>query len=150
MNTFIKRSWWSTADKIVAVLVVLFMILYFFGNSFGKIEGKFFPVVKDFNFSIERLNDQGMVVVKGSFDIIRDNCSFMGLSWKISNGQRNVDVPIVFENGSRLRPKGFNKYSGWVLDIPPELLDKSIVVVKHQCPYTPWVTTTHLYPTEEK
>lgn len=150
MNTFFRRTWWSTADKVVGVFVVLFMIQHLFGPTFGRWEGNRFPVVKDFRFEVENLDDDGMVVVKGDFDLIRDKCEFKGVNWKISNGSRKVDVPIEFRNGAKIRHKGLNKFSNWALDIPPQLLGESVVVVRHQCPYTPWVTTTQLYPVEEK
>lgn len=145
-RSFAIRSSWSFADKIAGFAALLLVVVFVFGDVFGRIEGRLFPVASDFTVSAVIGPTDRSMIVSGSFDILRPGCGNAEVRWLLSNGERTVPVTLEFLNGARVRSGGANAFSNWLVGVPVESLEDSIVIVSHQCPFRPWRTVTQLYP----
>lgn len=145
-RSFAIRSSWSFADKVAGFTALLLVVVFVFGDVFGRLEGKLFPVASGFTVSAEVGPTDRSMIVSGSFDILRPGCDGAEVRWLLSNGDRTVPVTLDFLNGPRVRYGGPNTFSNWLVGVPPESLEGSVVLVSHQCPYRPWRTVTQLFP----
>lgn len=145
MRHFLKRSSWSSLDKAAGIAALIVVLLHSMGERIGAAEGNLYPVVRQFSFAQTSERD-GVPIIAGAFVIERPECSFRELRWSLSDGRRDVPVPVEFTEGSAVRVGGANKFAGWRVEMRPQDLPSSRVEVVHQCPFRPWATITRIYP----
>lgn len=128
----LKHDLWSRFQLFTwALLAILFFQLP------GIIEGKFFPVVK--NFKLERITEiNDGIEIYGSFTKER-NCNFIELQ-AYFNGNK---IEFSIREDGKLRKPGDQSFGPWFLPIKQEELSKSSIYVVHQC-HRFWETRTLL------
>lgn len=123
-------------------LAALFAVFVF--QNGGQVEGFLFPVAT--NTTITKVEQDGKTSsrVWGTFRKRRD-CSFSGIEWRFNTGGRFTVAPVIFEEGTRSRPRGWEDFGAWLVGLTPEQIEQSQVVVFHEC-HSLWRTQTRFYP----
>ncbi|WP_407496869.1 hypothetical protein [Pseudooceanicola sp. MF1-13] len=86
-------------------------------------------------------------IVSGSFDLIRPECSFRKINIKLVGDTRDVDVPMQFLDGAKIRSGGPNAFGPWLIGASvARLRATSVWTVRHKCPGVPWMVVTRFYP----
>ena len=132
----------------MAVAGAALIASYIFADAYGGlIEGKFAPVVRDFNITRVEPAGQQRSRIWGTMDIVRWNCSPVQVSWGRENAVRVGFAELEFEEGAKSRGPGINEWGPWLVNMRPrEVREESRVIVYHQCPHRFWITATNLYP----
>ena len=141
--------------KWTFLLLLLWVVVIFNSSIPGKIDGKLFPVVNNFEFVVEQQNNSS--IVKGHFLKTRQ-CTFLDLNWFLNDTSHEIDtkLDIDFLDGEIIRNKGIHQFGPWRIYTPPDnLIQNSYVVVHHKCFIAnngiikiplPWTTITKIYP----
>lgn len=130
-------------NKLTYMLLILWTMLIFATNLFGSVEGKIYPVVKNFTYySIENKLDINYIF--GSFEKSR-YCDFEDIRWYIEDSDgRRTRIGVTFNN-EVLRYNGKQYFGPWgTIATFNQIINQSVVYVDHSChPF--WLTTTRLH-----
>jgi hypothetical protein len=137
---------WYYSMLTAAFALVLFPFISQLGAAY---EGKFFPVVQNFEIIQAR---QGPTDLESeiyvSFDKVR-NCEYVGITWDWRSGGNYVRVPLILNppaGSTPTRPVGPATAGPWIVQIPPDqILGASRVTLNHRCSLL-YITQTHAYP----
>ena len=134
-------KWITPAAWLVFPLLLL---LVFQPNLFGRLEGRFWPVVSAFKITSIVEYGTAKIDLYGTSQKVR-NCDFERLEWRINNGSQSTPATVIFGEGTVLRPPGPLGFGPWVMDITKADLDRSFARVYHKCHWG-WLTVTDFYP----
>ena len=137
----------SNAMKLL-VASIPFATVVLFGDDPGRLEGRFFPVAKNYQI-IETKADESGISIDMVFQKKRD-CKFQSLDFYILNDAMSwVDVPVVTSDPERKpysRPTGVYEVN-WSVNASKTLVDHPMkVVTHHKCwGILPWDVETVSY-----
>lgn len=145
MIRLIKHDRLTAWDIVMGFAVFAAMLVHFGKEPIGAFEGARFPVVEEFD--VLRIEPASMIDTRasGQMNIVRDACDFRGVEWVLSNGQREVWLDVVFEEGIKARPGGWQGWGPWRIGVQFEAFSRTRVYSLHQCPWRPWETRTLLW-----
>lgn len=124
----------------LAIIVFLVMSVVL-SPTFKWMEGRFFPVVANFEIvSSETTNDGVFMYV--NFDKVRD-CDFIGINWY--EGPDRLLLRFLEDEGQAplSRPVGLQVAGPWLLGA--STLEGTRATVLHKC-HVLWSTETRMYP----
>lgn len=125
-----------------ALIAAFAMAVAVFGSAVGgQVEGYFFPVAGETSFDEVKPKGLTHVRITGHSVKLRD-CAFSGIEFRTEIG---TVAAITFEEGTRDRGEGVFDFGPWIVQLTPEQLDMSNVVVFHRC-HPLWATETRWYP----
>lgn len=154
MMAFIKRVNYSMPDKLAWVVLLIFCA-WLALPWIGKLEGQYFPVVRDFQVikwqSGERKFNSHTPIdatrIGGTMEIVRASCDFLRVEAELRSDIKRTELKLVFEEASKLRLEGVHDWGEWALAAPIDSVqDHGVLISYHQCPWRPWLTETHLFP----
>ena len=126
-----------------------FAVVVLFGDDPGRLEGRFFPVAKNYQVISTEAADDG-ITVDLLFQKVRD-CKFKGLDFYILNHSMSwIDVPVASTSDpAKLpysRPLGDYEVS-WKLNASKSLVSNPMKVVTHHVCWglIPWDVETVSY-----
>lgn len=120
----------------IAILLVAFFI---FAQAYGpSLEGRFFPVVAATEFTRVDPVGETRSRVAGTSARIRD-CRFHSIEFRFGTPERYVVADLEFEEGVKNRDQGAFEFGPWLVQLTPDQLDKSQVIVFHRC-HPLWLT----------
>lgn len=135
-------------DHLLNALIAAAIALgsYIFVDAYaGDLEGRFFPVVTDVEFSSVTPAGNRSSRIEGSFYKPRGGCDFVGIDFFLGGVNRSIPVDLVFEDGSKERGQGYEEFGPWVVQLSEgQFNNRSFAIVRHRChPF--WITETLFY-----
>ncbi len=149
LEGFQKLRWFHISDATyMKYLFIAWMTILVFNP--GKIEGQLFPVVAP--IEITKLDEatDGMSIVYGKSDKLRDNCSFRYVRWYLGD-RGHIDDPATVNTGPAIiRTQGPFEFGPWLIGISAkEFLHNSYGDAYYRCKYwfgdSPWLTKTYIF-----
>lgn len=144
MRLFISRSGWSFADRLAAFVTFLGCALLLLHPQLGRLEGAALPVAQISDIVVAPDGDN--TAITGEVVVLRPSCSFSKIEWFLVGEGREAQIPIIFSEGTVVRPGGASTFGPWILTIPEDAFEQTRADVYHRCPWRPWPIVTHLYP----
>ena len=144
MTDFMRRSSWSWVDHAMLYISAAALLIYLAGDAVGRVEGHFFPVVDSYT-AHPLPTTQDKVLISGSFNFVRSNCSFRYLEWHVEGAEGRAPVGVQYGAGVELEP-GHNTYQNIPVDVSMSLVHRLRGTAAYQCPWRPWITRTEFFP----
>lgn len=136
------RAWW----RVILWMMMSLILLHSFGPALGRIEGKFWPVVRA--AQITSVTDDGLTsVFEGTTDKIRD-CDFISIRWFVGqhDGAARSDAQLLILERDKLRPISPFGFGPWAVRLSEaDLRGNSFAEVQHDC-HMLFPTVTRFYP----
>ena len=137
------------AYSIITRTIILLIAVFFTVMIGPIIEGKFFPVVKNAEYTLISKTERSTIIMVNGEKI--RSCKFDSVSVLVNVNGSYVKGQIHFiEDTTKVpvsRPKGAQSFGAW--EITPGSTGDIIVDVEHDC-HSLWHTSTHLFTVSEK
>lgn len=125
------------------IVIIVTIIATLLTPVFSQIEGRFFPVAKDYKLTIHQGNDYRSVI-SGNFNKVRA-CDLIRIEWWATKD--GVDTHTHSHRLGTIA-YGLGQHSGskWTVELSPrQLRNNAYAIAYHRChPF--WPTVTKFYP----
>jgi hypothetical protein len=85
-------------------------------------------------------------IISGEADILREECDYIDLTWKLSGGEKSIEVEAFFEDPPEVRTKGRQYWRALVVNVPPDQLYQTKGYANHRCGAFPIQSPFYLPP----
>lgn len=85
-------------------------------------------------------------IISGEATILRDECDYIDLTWKLDGGEKKVEVEAFFEDPPEVRSSGKQYWRALVVNVPPDQLYQTEGVANHRCGAFPVSSPFYLPP----
>lgn len=127
------------------LLVIGWLFIIFNSDLPGVIEGRFLPVITEFEIT-ESVPNKFSTIFYGGF-IKKRSCVFIDIDWYVTNEENDDSkIRVTFEEGEIIRVPGKHAFGPWKVNTPIDnIKNYSYANVRHDC-HSFWTTITKVYP----